>query len=329
MRIFLTGGTGLIGSHVAERLRHRGDEVVALARATSDTRHLEALGCRLVTGDVLDPVETLAAGMRGCLAVVHAAARVFAGGSRAEFLRANVDGTERVLRAAGAVAPRVVHLSSTAVYSGLPMDRPLTEDRWTEADPDRQRPYPASKHLSERAAWRLHEDGVVRLTTVRPTVVYGERDRAATPIMVRYATLPVVPLLGGGRTRLPLVYAGNVASGVVAALDREEAVGRAYNLALDEPVTARDMVEFLQRELGRWRPSIWLPAAPLRALAALWEGTRLGRGRGGLRRVIRSLAADNPYDSTRARLDLGWTNLIAHEEGVRRTVAWWRRREAA
>ena len=324
--VFLTGGTGLIGSHVAERLRARGTTVVALVRPSSDTAHLESLGCRLVTGDVLDDVEEQARRMGGCEAVIHGAARVFLRGSRATFLRENVEGTDRVLRAASRVAPRVIHLSSVAVYAGLPLDHPLTEDRWTEADPERQNAYAASKHLSERAAWRLHEADLIRLTTLRPSVVYGERDRAAVPIMVRYASLPIVPLLGGGRLRLPLVYAGNVADGVVAALDRPSAVGRAYNLAMDEPVRARELVTWIAAERGRRRLAVRIPAMLPRAAAALLE--RLpplfpGRGAGGLRRALRSLSTDNPYDSTRARLELGWTAHTSHREAVRRTMAWW------
>lgn len=324
--VFLTGGTGLIGSHVAERLRARGTDVVALVRASSDTRHLESLGCRLVTGDVLDEVEEQARRMRGCDAVLHGAARVFLGGSRATFLRENVEGTERVLGAAALAAPRVVHLSSVAVYAGLPLDRPLTEDRWMEADPERQNPYAASKHLSERAAWRLHDAGAIRLTTVRPCVVYGERDRAAVPIMVRYASLPVVPLLGGGRLRLPLVYAGNVAAGVVAALDRESAIGRAYNLAMDEPARAREIVAWIGGERGRRRPTLPVPAALPRAAAALLckLSPLLPAGRtAGARRALRSLSTDNPYDSSRARLELGWSVHVPHREAVRRTMAWW------
>lgn len=328
MKIFLTGGTGFIGSHVAERLRHRGDDVVALVRPSSDTAHLESLGCTRVVGDLDDPEEALADGMRGCDAVVHAAARVFRRGGRKKYLRVNVDGTEKVLRAAGRIAPRVVHLSSVAVYAGLPMDRPLTEDRWTEADPDRQAAYAASKHLSERAAWRLHDEGVIRLTTVRPSVVYGERDRAATPIIVRHVDRPVVPVVGAGRTTLPLVYAGNVARGVVAALDREEAVGRAYNLARDVPVTGRELVGLVAAALDRTPRLLPIPVVLARSAAAMAEGiTGLLPfvRRADTRRAVRALSHDNPYDSSRARLELGWTGLIPHEEGVRRTMEWWQR----
>jgi 2-alkyl-3-oxoalkanoate reductase len=329
MRIFLTGGTGLIGSHVAEQLRERGDQVTALVRRSSDRRHLTGLGCRLVEGDVSQAPSGLAAAMAGCDAVIHAAAKVFERGGRRAFERANVAGTRGVLEGAALAVPRVVHLSSVAVYAGLALDGPLTEDEWVRADPSKQASYAASKHASERVAWELHRAGAIRLTTLRPSVVYGERDRAAAPIMIRYASLPLIPLLRGGRTRLPLVYAGNVARGVLAALDREAAVGRAYNLAQDHPLTGRELVAVLAHELGRRPRTVSVPARPLEALVAVVEGvarwTRLPRPSFG--RAIRTLTRDNPYDSGRARIELGWTNLVPHREGLRRTMEWWRHRE--
>jgi nucleoside-diphosphate-sugar epimerase len=332
VRVFLTGGTGLLGSHTAEQLRSRGDEVLALVRESSDTRHLERLGCALVVGDVMDEPSAQADRMGGCDAVVHAAARVFERASRREFLRPNVEGTRRVLEAAARAAPRVVHLSSVAVYSGLHARTPLVEDRWRSADPDAQPAYPASKTLSERAAWELHRAGRIRLTTLRPSVVYGERDRAAVPIFVRVARLPVVPLPGGGAATVPVVYAGNVAAAVVAALDREGAVGRAYNVARDVPLPAAELLRLIGERLARPARILPVPAAPLEALAAgVAAVTRLTPGvrQRDARRFVRSLSRDNPYDSARARLELGWTNLIPHAEGVRRTMEWWNTREAS
>lgn len=327
--MFVTGATGLVGSHVAEQLRRRGDRVVALVRESSDTAFLQSIGCELATGDVGDPVDALAERMLGCDAVVHAAAKVFQAGSRKAYLRVNVEGTESVLRAAGRVVPRVVHVSSVAVYAGLSMDRPLTEERWAEADPARQHAYAASKHLSERVAWRLHDDGAIRLTTVRPSVVYGERDRSAARVFIPYFSRAVVPLVGGGRTTLPVVYAGNVARGILGALDREQAVGRSYNLGRDIPISGRRLAELVAREVGRSPRFLPVPGAPLRMAAAavdvLARITPLVRRR-DLRRAVRSLSRDNPYDSTRARLELGWARHISHEEGVRRTVEWWLRR---
>jgi 2-alkyl-3-oxoalkanoate reductase len=326
LRIFLTGGTGLIGSHVAEHLRARGQEVIALVRPDSDRRHLVATGCRLVEGDLLDSPDRLAGFMRGCDAVVHAAALVFHRAARSEFQRINVAGTRSVLGAAALAAPRVVHLSSVAVYSRLRPDPLLREESWTAADPAVQGAYAASKTESERAAWAMHEGGEVQLTTVRPAVVYGERDRAATPWMIRLARLPVLPFPGGGRSRLPLVYAGNVARGVLAALDREHAVGRAYNLAEDHPVTGRELVRLLAGALQRRPRILHVPVTPVRGLArALYAVTRwTPLPTVDLRRGIRTLTRDNPYDSSRARLELGWKDLTPPREAVGRAVAWWR-----
>ena len=328
MKVFITGATGFIGSHVAARLRHRGDDVVALVRKTSDTDHLGGLGCELVVGDTAWPARELARLMRGADAVIHAAAKVFQGGSRSAFVRTNAEGTRNVLGAAALAAPRVVHLSSVAVYAGLPM-RALTEERWTEADPERQAAYAASKHLAEREAWQLHHEGAIRLTTVRPCVVYGERDRAATPVIVGFVKRPVVPLVGGGRTTLPLVYAGNVARGVVAALHRDIAVGRAYNLARDVPITARELVGRVADELGLSPRIVSVPTPVARAGAVLAEvvtGALPFVRRSDARRAVRSLSHDNAYPSTRARLELGWSVHISHEEGIRRTMEWWRGR---
>lgn len=312
---------------MAERLRARGDSVVALVRKTSDTAHLGSLGCELVTGDVGDPTEDLAAMMWGCDAVVHSAAEVFRSRGRKVYHRVNVQGTEGILEAAARVAPRVVHVSSVAVYAGLPMDRPLTEERWLETQPARQSPYASSKGLSERLAWRFHASGQVRLTTVRPSVVYGERDRAATPIFVRMANRRVVPLIDGGRHTVPVVYAGNVARGIVAALDRQAAVGRVYNLGRDLPVTARGLTRLFGEGLGRTPRVVAVPHALVTpaswALQALSELLPL-LPTSNIHRAVRSLSVENPYDSGRARLELGWTGLVPHSEGVRRTLEWWR-----
>ena len=75
MRIYLTGGTGLLGSHFAELAVAEGASVVSLVRPTSNTAHLNSLGIALSTGDLRDAA-SLASGMKGCAAVVHAASPV-------------------------------------------------------------------------------------------------------------------------------------------------------------------------------------------------------------------------------------------------------------
>ena len=80
MRVFLTGGTGLLGSHLAEHLLQEGHHVRALVRPSSDASFLAGVGAELVEGDVTDPVDRLSAAIQGCTHVVHGAALVYSGG---------------------------------------------------------------------------------------------------------------------------------------------------------------------------------------------------------------------------------------------------------
>lgn len=331
MRIHVTGGTGLIGSHVAEQLRRRGVAVTALVRPTSDTAHLESIGCELVPGDVLDAPEALAEGMRGADAVVHAAAVVFQRARRELYEKVNIEGTDRVLRAAAlAGALRVVHVSSVAVYYREdPEAAEFREDDWRREAVPPDVVYAHTKQRSEERAWAVHHEGLIRLTTVRPAVVYGERDRSATPILARWASLPVIPVLHGGHATVPVVYAGNVARGILAALDRPESTGRAYNLAEDQPVTLRALLGGFAMSLGSTPRFASVPAVPVALGARLLDRvTRMtpGLDRTRARRAVRMLTRGNPYDVSRARLELGWSNLVPHEAAIRWTARWWQER---
>jgi nucleoside-diphosphate-sugar epimerase len=134
-------------------------------------------------------------------------------------------------------------------------------------------------------------------------------------------------MIGGGRTTLPLVYASNVARGVVAALERPASIGRAYNLAMDTPISGRELVAIMGRVMGHSPRIIPVPGRAARAAAAAvtaLTGALPFVRRSDLLRGVRALSTDNPYDVSRARLELGWTNHVAHEEGLRRALSEYR-----
>jgi nucleoside-diphosphate-sugar epimerase len=326
VRVFLTGGTGLIGSHVAERLRRRGDEVLALAREESDTTHLESLGCALVRGDVRDAPEDLARSMRSVDAVVHAAALVYARESWPRVRAVNVEGTTHVLEAAALAAiPAAIHVSSVAVYG--PIAGPITEETQTETPLAPTDLYARSKRDAEVAALGAIADGGPRLTMIRPSVVYGERDRLFAPRIARVARMPVIPVVGSGTSAVAVVYAGNVAAAIERCLDRPppDPAVRIFNLGVDRSLTQERLLVGMARALGHSPTVLHIPAGLVRAAAGL--GERLGLALPGitelsLSRFTQLILRDNPYRSDRIRNDLNWDPPFSHEVGLRRTAAW-------
>jgi nucleoside-diphosphate-sugar epimerase len=325
MRVFLTGGTGLVGSHVAERLRLRGDEVVALAREDSDTRFLEQIGCLLARGDVRDTPEDLARAIEGADAVVHTAALVYARESWPRVRAVNVEGTAHVLEAAARAGVRnATHVSSVAVYG--PVRPPIDEDTPTDAPLAATDLYARSKREAEAAARREAEEGGIRLTILRPSAVYGERDRLFAPRVARLVRMPVVPVIGSGDNLLPVVYAGNVAAAVERCLDRPAQTRvRVFDLGLDHPITQRGLLEGMARALGLEARIVHVPAPVVRTVAELGERLGLsvpGAGDLSLSRFTRLTLENNPYPSRRIRRALEWHPPFGHDEGLTRTGAW-------
>ena len=115
--IFLTGGTGLVGSHVAEEAVRRGHKVRALVRPSSDTKFLDSLGVDKVSGD-LEDVKALKAGVQGADWVFNCAAKVGDWGTLEEFRKVNVEALRLLLDAASqSGTERFVHVSSLGVYA--------------------------------------------------------------------------------------------------------------------------------------------------------------------------------------------------------------------
>lgn len=325
MRIFLTGGTGLLGSHIAECLRAGGHEVVALVRPGSDTAHLVGIGCETRSGDVRDAPADLTPLMDGCSHVLHGVALVYSGGAWPKIRAVNVDGTRNVLEAAArAGVGHAVHLSSVAVYGTV--DGPVDEREPIDGPIPAGDLYARSKREAESVARRVEAEHALPVTVLRPSAVYGERDRLMSVRVERLLRWPVAFLLGGGHNTVPTVYAGNVATAAVLALEAGRG-GTTWDVGLDRPLTQRLLLEGMARGLGRSPRLVPVPGALVRAGAEVLQ--RLGVSTPGARhlplaRVARLASSDNPFRSERIRRELGWDPPHAHEDALVRTGRWMR-----
>jgi dihydroflavonol-4-reductase len=229
--VAVTGATGFIGRYLVAGLLARGAHVRGVVREPARAEGLARRGVEIRRADLSDEA-ALRQAFRGADAVICNAALVSLGGTApAEVLRANVEGTTRSFAAMEGVA-RAVFVSSAVAY------RPKADHFYREEDAlrdDRGRihrlnAYAVSKGCSEAEAWRLAERYGVALSTVRPHTVFGAFDRATFTVWLkRFMALPVSAFPVG--LELPAVYAGDLAEAVCRMLERDAAVGRAYNIS--------------------------------------------------------------------------------------------------
>jgi len=319
MSVLVTGASGLVGSHVVEALVARGDAVRALVRPASRAAVLR-LGADAVVGDVTDPAAWRAAA-RGVHAIVHAAAIVQRRASWEQYVAVNVEATRLAVAAARAERARLVHISSVAVYAGSAA-YPATPERRDEdfpfqpiAAPDF---YARSKRMAEDVVRDAATERDLDVTAVRPTVIYGERDRLFTPRVIGAVRLPLVPQIGPGTNRLSCVYAGNVAAAAVAVLDAPLQGFHAYNVTSDGPpaLSQREFFAAFAAALGRRYRTIPIPRAFVGHAIALFTVRRLARA------AVSFVSGENPYIDDRIRAELGWRPPTQAREAIGRTVAW-------
>ena len=319
----VTGVTGFVGSAVARALAARGHRLRLLVRPASDRRNLSGLeGAEPVVGDLTDPA-SLARAAAGCRQVFHVAAdyRIWVPNPET-MLRANVDGTVALLRAAQAAgAERIVYCSSVAAL-GLTKDG-TPADETTPVDPAGiVGTYKQSKYRAEQAALDLARQGTP-VVIVNPAAPVGPRDIRPTPTgrMILDAAAGKMPAYID--TGLNIVHVDDVAEGHILAMERGQ-LGERYILG-GENMSLRELLSLVAGATGRRPPSIrlshelvWPVAGALEALARV-----LPFEPPVTRDHLRMARKKMFFSSAKAVRELGYHARPA-AEAVRDAVAWFR-----
>jgi nucleoside-diphosphate-sugar epimerase len=290
VRALVTGATGFIGSHVAERLRREGHEVRGLVRGGKRVHGVEN-----VAGDLTEP-SSLRRAAAGCDAVFHCAALVSDWATVEEIVAANVFGTRNLVRAAGDA--RLVFLSSTDVYG--------RGTNW----------YAESKRLAEAEL----PPGA---TILRPATVYGPRSVGVVGEIAAALRGGYMLLIDRGRANAGLTYVENV---VDAALLAPAGV---FTVTDELDVTWRRFTDDLAAGLGGHRARLSLPLGAATALAtALETGYRAARRATGLtlppllsRQAVHVLGTDQSFTAAELRA-AGWAPRVGYEAGLAATLSW-------
>ena len=319
---FVTGGTGFVGSHLAEELLGRGYRVRALVR--SDPKWLSGMDVEAVPGG-LDDADALRRGAEGAALVAHVAGLTRAR-DQATLDRANVDGTRAVLDAVRDAAPGArVLVTSSLEAMGPNAVRDGRAVPATEADPLRPvSMYGVSKARMEDAVRRDYGD--LGATVVRPPAVYGPRE-ADLYEMVKGASRGLFPVVGdAGRPRVSMVYVSDLVRGMADLAEADAASGETY--VVGTPGYSWSAVRSaVEGALGRRTVRLPVPGPVIRAAGALAERV------GGLTGTLPPLTADKAEaarhdwtcDSSKARAAVGYAPRTPLAEGMAATVAWYRR----
>jgi dihydroflavonol-4-reductase len=316
-RVFVTGGSGVVGRALVERLVAGGDEVVALARSRPAEETLRSLGAQPVRGDIFDE-DALASGMSGCSVIYNVAGvNTLCVDDPGPMLRANVDGPPVVVRAAArAGVRRFVHTSSAATIgeaSGVVGREDTPHRGWYLSN------YERSKTEGERAVFEAGRGAGVEVVCVNPSSVQGPgRSGGTARFLLAYldGRLKVfVP------TNVSLVDIADCAEGHVLAAERGVAGERyllnSIALSITEALALAGDVAGVHG-----RPRL-VPRQV--AVAGAWvveHGSRLARRKPPVcREMVRTLLHGHIYDGSRAERELG-LHYTEPRETLRKTVDW-------
>jgi dihydroflavonol-4-reductase len=322
-KVLVTGAAGFTGLALTSFLAAQGYPVRGLVRNRNRAAALEHTGVELVTGDLRDRTTTQEA-LQGIDTVYHLAA-VFrtAGVPDTEYRTVHVDATRQLVEcSAAAGVRRIVHCSTVGVHGHVEGDAPAAEDAPLHPGDI----YQLTKLEGEQIAVRTAERVGVPLTVVRPGPIYGPGDRRLRKLIGGVARGRFI-LLGDGSPRFQMVYVGDLLQGLRLAAETPGAVGRTYIITGDEAPTLNELVVTIASVAGVPAPRRRLPVWPFYIAGALCEAicVPLRIEPPIYRRRVSFFTNNRWFDTSRARIDLGYAPKTSLRDGISRTLESYRR----
>ena len=311
--ILVTGATGFVGRHLCRMLIERGYRVRGTLRRDAVGGAIAASVEPVLVGDI-GPNTDWTDALRGVSCVVHLAARVHVVQEAdpdpvAAFRRDNVQATVRLAQAAGACGVRRLVFASSARVNGPSSG----EAPFRESDaPVPAEPYEQSKLEAERGLAGVASATGLECVTVRAPLVYGPGVKANFLSLMRALDRRWPLPLGAIRNRRSLIFAGNLASAMLAACTHAGAAGRTFLVSDGEDVSTPELARRIAGSLGR---KAWLPRIPVGVLRA---AGRLAGREGAVERLCASLQVD----SSAIRDELGWRPPHTMAQGLEQTARW-------
>jgi nucleoside-diphosphate-sugar epimerase len=321
VRALVTGATGFTGGHLARTLARRGYQVRALVRDRARAGDLAGSGIEICEGDLTDP-PSLDRALAGTDVAYNIAAIYRQAGLPKEAYRAvNAVGAAALVEAAARRGVRrVVHCSTVGVHGDVEHP-PANEDAPLRPGDIYQETKLEGERLVRDAAARTGVEAVI----ARPTGIYGPGDRRLLK-MFRGVARGRFPVLGSGEIYYHLTYIDDLIEGFRLCGEHPAAAGRTYLLAGGEVTTLNELVKRVAAVAGTAPPRLHLPVWPFWLAGAACEAVcaPFGIEPPIYRRRVDFYTKSRAYDTTRARTEIGYAPSVSLDEGIRRTLTWYR-----
>jgi nucleoside-diphosphate-sugar epimerase len=320
-KVLITGGTGFIGSHLAELLIESGYSVTCLVRDPSSLRWLAGLDIDVVVGDC-SRLETLANAVRNVSIVVHAAGLTRARWPR-EYYEMNHIGTRNMLEACSRYNPaleKFILLSSLAAAGPSWDGTPVKDSDLPHPVSD----YGRSKLLAEQEALRYRD--TVSVVILRPSAVYGPREKDMFELF-RWASRGVTLEICGKERLLNMCYVGDLVKATLLAMEKQTKSGSMYFVAEDKPYSWSEIRQALLFTGAVKAINIKIPYAAAYLIGLASELGSLFTSRPALTNRQKVREASQQYwtcDLAASERELGFKAAYSLREGFEITWRWYR-----
>jgi len=321
MKILVTGGTGFIGSHLVRRLLHEGHDVICLSKDRLNADYLQELGASVVLGDLNGMLEWESI-FDGVKVVYHAAGITRARWTR-DYYRVNYLGTKRFLEMCLRHAPvidRFVYVSSQTAAGPSRDGFPLTEN--SECMPVSH--YGRSKLRAEGEVMSVA--GRLPVTIIRPAAVYGPRERDVFNYF-QLVQKGIRPVIGFRSKKMNLVFVEDLVEGIARAGESDRAIGETYFLGAEESVSSDRLGRVIAEVAGKKALRVTVPHFVAYTVGAV--SGALGKIRGcsvlfNVQKAREAVQREWSCSIVKAREHFGYAPRVSLEDGVRRTLGWYR-----
>lgn len=249
MKVFLTGATGFVGSHILTELLKRGYTARCLIRPATLHKLKERPATEYHPGDIADPA-SLISGMEGCEAIIHLVGIIREKGE-ATFQRVHFLGAKNMVDAARqAGIRRFIHMSALGASAQAASEYHRTKVQ-------------AEEYLIQSG---------LDYTIFRPSIIFGPRDGFVNLLAGVVRSNPFFfPVIGSGNARLQPVSVYNVAQLFVESLSRPQAIGKVYEVGGPKAYTVNEIVELVLRTMKKRRTKVFIPVGVMVPLVRLME----------------------------------------------------------